>query len=69
MSDHGPNLGISGESVRRWRRRAQIDAGRVPGMSGSEHAEIRRLKRELAELRRTNVISVRRFGKLSSSSA
>ena len=47
-------LGISEESVRRWRRKAQVDAGERPGTSGSEHAEIRKLKREVAELRRAN---------------
>ncbi|KMO71293.1 Transposase [Mycolicibacterium obuense] len=47
-------LGISEESVRRWRRKAQVDAGERPGTSSSEHAEIRKLKREVAELRRAN---------------
>lgn len=49
-------LGISEESVRRWRRKAQVDAGERPGMTTSEHAEIRRLRREVAELRRANEI-------------
>lgn len=49
-------LGISEESVRRWRRRAQVDAGERPGSTSQEHAEIRRLKRENAELRRAIVI-------------
>jgi len=49
-------LGISEESVRRWRRRAQVDAGERPGTTSSEHAEIRRLKRENLELRRANEI-------------
>jgi transposase len=49
-------LGISEESVRRWRRKAQIDAGERPGITGSEHAEIRKLKREVSELRRANDI-------------
>lgn len=43
-------LGVSEESVRRWRRKAQIDAGEHPGMTSVEHVEIRRLKRENAEL-------------------
>jgi transposase len=47
-------LGVAEETVRRWRRKAQIDAGEPPGMTTSEHAEIRRLKRELAEMRRAN---------------
>ena len=45
-------LGISEESVRRWRRKSQVDAGERPGTTSSEHAEIRKLKRENAELRR-----------------
>ncbi|WP_231122312.1 IS3 family transposase [Mycobacterium intracellulare] len=49
-------LGIAQESVRRWRRKAQVDAGERPGTTGSEHAEIRRLKRENAELRRANEV-------------
>ncbi|WP_407662075.1 IS3 family transposase [Mycolicibacterium elephantis] len=49
-------LGISEESVRRWRRKAQVDAGERPGTTSSEHAEIRRLKREVADLRRANEI-------------
>jgi transposase len=49
-------LGIAEESVRRWRRKAQVDAGERPGATSSEHVEIRRLKRENAELRRANEI-------------
>src|SRR3954447_12518753 len=49
-------LGISEESVRRWRRKAQVDAGERPGTTSSEHAEIRKLKREVSELRRANEI-------------
>lgn len=49
-------LGISEESVRRWRRRAQVDAGERSGVTSLEHAEIRKLKREVAELRRANEI-------------
>lgn len=49
-------LGIAEESVRRWRRKAQIDAGERPGTTSSEHAEIRKLRRENAELRRANEV-------------
>jgi transposase len=49
-------LGIAEESVRRWRRKAQVEAGERPGTSSSEHAEIRRLRRENAELRRANEV-------------
>ena len=49
-------LSISEESARRWRRKAQVDAGERPGTTSSEHAEIRKLKREVSELRRANEI-------------
>jgi len=39
-----------------WVTKAQIDAGERPGTTSSEREEIRRLKRENAELRRANEI-------------
>ena len=50
-------LGIgSAETLRKWVRQAEVDAGQRPGMTSEESAEIRRLKRENAELRRANEI-------------
>lgn len=49
-------LGIAEETLRRWRRKAQIDAGERPGLNSQEHAEIKRLKRENVELRRANEV-------------
>jgi transposase len=50
-------LGIgSAETLRKWIRRAEVDGGRRPGTTSEEHAEIKRLKREVAELRRANEI-------------
>ena len=50
-------LGIgTAETLRKWVRRAEVDAGQRPGMTSAEHAEIKRLKRENAELRRANEI-------------
>lgn len=50
-------LGIgSAETLRKWIRRAEIDGGTRPGVTSEEHAEIRRLKKENAELRRANEI-------------
>jgi transposase len=50
-------LGIgSAETLRKWMRRAEIDVGQRPGMTSTEHAEIKRLRREVAELRRANEI-------------
>lgn len=49
-------LGIAAETLRRWHVAAQVDAGERPGITSSEREEIRRLKRENAELRRANEI-------------
>lgn len=46
-------LGVGApETVRTWVRRAEVDAGKRPGASTEEAEELRRLKRENAELRR-----------------
>jgi transposase len=50
-------LGIrTPETLRKWVRRAQVDAGTRPGRTSEEIAEIRALKKEVAELRRANEI-------------
>jgi transposase len=50
-------LGIgTAETLRKWVRRAEVDAGQRPGTTSAEQAEIKRLKRENAELRRANEI-------------
>ena len=38
------------ETLRSWVRQAEVDAGVRVGVSSEQHAEIGRLKRELAEL-------------------
>jgi len=48
--------GIPVDTMRGWVTRAQIDAGERPGTTSSEREEIKRLKRENAELRRANEI-------------
>jgi transposase len=50
-------LGVGcAETVRKWLRQAQIDAGSRPGTTSEESAELKRLRRENAELRRANAI-------------
>ena len=49
-------LGISPEALRRWRRVSEVDSGERPGMTSEENAELKRLKKENAELRRANEI-------------
>ena len=52
----GPNGGPKAETVRLWVRQAERDQGRRPGATTEELAELKRLKRENAELRRANDI-------------
>jgi transposase len=49
-------LGPNAETVRNWVRQAERDNGTRPGPSSDELAELKRLKRENAELRRANDI-------------
>jgi transposase len=50
-------LGIgTAETLRKWVRQAQIDQGQRPGTTTDEAEEVKRLRRENAELRRANEI-------------
>src|SRR5882757_3585424 len=50
-------LGVGcAETVRKWVRQGQVDACARPGTTTEESAELKRLKRENAELRRAIVI-------------
>jgi transposase len=44
------------ETVRKWCRRAEVDAGARPSVTSEDSAELKRLKRENAELKRANAI-------------
>jgi transposase len=50
-------LGVGcAETVRKWVRQGQIDGGVRPGITSEESDELKRLRRENAELRRANAI-------------
>jgi transposase len=50
-------LGVgTAETVRKWCRQAEVDAGKRSGVTTEEAAELKRLKRENAELKRANAI-------------
>ena len=62
-SEHAAMIAVSGmlgigspETIRTWVRRLQVDAGDRPGVTTDAQAEIKKLKRENAELRRANEI-------------
>ncbi len=57
MRSVAAKLGIgTTETVRKWVRRAEIDAGARPGVTTEESVEMRRLRAEVRELRRANEI-------------
>ncbi|WP_326614420.1 IS3 family transposase [Streptomyces scopuliridis] len=50
-------LGIgSHETLRKWVRQDQIDSGTLPGTTSEESAQIKAMKKEIAELKRANEI-------------
>ena len=49
-------FGVSHETLRKWVRRAEVDAGARPGLSTEERERLKILERENRELRRANEI-------------
>lgn len=49
-------LGMRPKRLRLWRRRAEVDSGAKPGVTSEAAEEIKRRKREIAELKRANEI-------------
>jgi len=52
----GGRLGVNPETLRLWKKRADIDPGRKLGTTSEAQAEIKRLKKQIAELEKANVI-------------
>jgi transposase len=46
-------LGMSAETLRKWIRQAEVDECTAPGVTSSESAEIRELRRKNRELEQT----------------
>ena len=46
-------LGMSAETLRKWLRQAEVDAGEKPGTTTQESVEIRELRRKNRELEQT----------------
>ena len=49
-------LNVHHETLRVWVRRAEVDAGRRPGLTTDERTRMKELERENKELRRANEI-------------
>ena len=62
LGDHGVinrvsrQLGVGSESLRIWVKRAEIDAGTRGGLTSTQEAELKELRKEVRELRRANAI-------------
>jgi transposase len=46
-------MGMSAETLRKWIRQADVDEGKTAGVTSSESAEIRELRRKNRELEQT----------------
>jgi len=49
-------IGCTAETLRKWVRRAQVDAGQRPGLASAERERVKELEREVRELKRANEI-------------
>lgn len=49
-------IGCTKEALRRWVRRAEVEAGQRPGLTTAEQQRVKELERENRELRRANEI-------------
>ena len=56
-----PKLGCTAETLRKWVRQVQRDAGHRPGLTTSERERLKELEREVRELKRANEILRKAF--------
>jgi transposase len=49
-------LGVNPETLRLWKKRAEVDTSRKLGTTSEAQAEIKRLKKQIAELERAKEI-------------
>jgi transposase len=49
-------IGCTAETLRKWVRQAERDAGARPGLTTEERQRLKQLEREVVELRRANEI-------------
>ena len=56
VAESARRLGLGPETLRKWVRQAEVDAGERAGATREEHAEIVRLKRELRRVEEEKLI-------------
>ena len=56
ISSIAAKCGMTAETLRKWVRRAEVDAGARPGVTSDERRRLAELERENRELRRANEI-------------
>lgn len=56
MRSISSKIGCTAETLRKWVRQAEVDAGRRGGLTSEERARMKELERENRELRRANEI-------------
>jgi transposase len=56
IAEVAADFGVSVESVKRWKRQAEIDDGVVDGLASAEQAELVQLRRKARRLEQENEI-------------
>jgi transposase len=56
MESIAAKIGCKAETLRKWVRQAERDAGERPGLTTSERDRLKQLEREVFELKRANEI-------------